>query len=276
MPEDNPRQYDLVWASADYGEWRGPPSRSLLICTQQRSGSTLLGEAIYFYGGLGCPLEYFHAGFRPAFARRWKSNDIKTYAEMAHRFRTDPSGVFSVKLFWWDVVALVRELAPAEFAWLSRATASRLDASIYRRMFAMIAAFFPSPTVVFLTRREEINQAVSTYVAGQTRNWRQFSKRKSAPRVAYDFDGIVQRLAEIQNDNRHWLNFFRANGLQYHSMTYEDLADDYAATLKRLFAALGRPDAPIPAPRLQKQADDATTETLLLQFRAEFHNRTRG
>ncbi len=51
-------QYDLVRAEADYPEWQGPPRRTLLICTQPRSGSTLLGEALWFAGGLGCPLEY--------------------------------------------------------------------------------------------------------------------------------------------------------------------------------------------------------------------------
>jgi hypothetical protein len=35
--------YDLADAGADYPEWHGPPCRTLVICTQQRSGSTLTG-----------------------------------------------------------------------------------------------------------------------------------------------------------------------------------------------------------------------------------------
>ena len=80
-----PRVYDLVTAVANYQEWQGRPSRSVLICTQQRSGSTLLGEAIYFGGGLGCPLEYFHVGFRPGFEARWASKTFRDYTNLAER-----------------------------------------------------------------------------------------------------------------------------------------------------------------------------------------------
>lgn len=270
--------YDLVLASADYRQWNGPPRQTLLICTQQRSGSTLLGEAVYFAGGLGCPLEYYHAGFRPSFERRWKTTDIPAYAAALHRHRTDPSGVFSIKLFWWDVAELAGELAPAEFASLARANASQTDDSLYRRIFAAIAGLFPYPKFVFLTRRDEMRQAVSNSVAAQTGAWRRLPHgHRNARRVSpvYDFNQIVQRLAEIQNDNAHWMNFFRANGLHYHQIVYEDLAADFEPTLRKLFAAVGRPDAPIMPPRLRKQADD-TSEEFLQRFLIEFHERAHS
>jgi LPS sulfotransferase NodH len=267
--------YDLAQPSADFREWNDRPQRTFLICTQMRSGSTLLGEAIYFAGGLGCPVEYFHRGFRTGFERRWATSDIRAYAKMVHRYRTDPSGVFSVKLFWGDLLELVCEVAPGEFSSLDGVNASRIDASVYRRIFSTIADIFPCPTFILLTRRDEIRQAVSTFVATETRLWRRFSTRTGAPRADYNFDGIVQRLAEIQNDNHHWLNFFRGNGLQYYGMTYEDLADNYEVTLRRFFAALGRPDAPITPPRLQKQAD-VYSEELLERFLIEFHQRAHG
>lgn len=270
--------YDLVLASADYCQWNGPPRQTLLICTQQRSGSTLLGEAVYFAGGLGCPLEYYHGGFRPSFERRWKTTDIPAYAAALHRYRTDPSGVFSIKLFWWDVAELVGELMPTEFASLSRANASQTDDSLYRRIFAAIAGLFPYPRFVLLTRRDEIRQAVSNSVAAQTGAWRRLPYgHRNARRVSpvYDFNQIVQRLAEIQNDNAHWMNFFRANGLQYHKIVYEDLAADYEPTLRKLFAAVGRPEAPIMPLRLRKQADDYSEE-LLRRFLTEFHQRAHG
>ena len=50
--------YDLASAAHDYPIWEGLPRRTVLLCTHPRSGSTLLGEALYFAGGLGCPLEY--------------------------------------------------------------------------------------------------------------------------------------------------------------------------------------------------------------------------
>ena len=52
--------YDLAGPEGDYPEWDGPPRRSIVLCTHPRSGSSLLGEALTFAGGFGCPLEYFH------------------------------------------------------------------------------------------------------------------------------------------------------------------------------------------------------------------------
>jgi len=268
--------YDLVRPSADYPDWVGPPRRTFLICTQQRAGSTLLGEAIYFAGGLGCPLEYYHEGFRPGFEERWKTRDLAAYNATLHRVRTDPSGVFSIKLFWWDLVRLAVEIEPEEFNSPYRMHASRTEYDVYRRLLALVSGLFPSPTFVFLVRRDEIRQAVSHVVAGTTRYWRKFEgDRDRTSSVPYDFDATVQRLAEVQNDNAHWLNFFRVNGLQYHHIAYEDLAQDYEKIVRTFFDAIGRPDAAIHPPRLRKQAD-GHSEALLQRFLQEFRRRAQG
>src|SRR5947207_3029397 len=107
--------YDLATAGHDHPLWDGLPRRTILICTHPRSGSTLLGEALYFADGLGCPLEYFHAGFRPTFTARWGCADIVDYGRAVHRWRTDMSGIHSVKLFWRDVAELAGQLRPGRF-----------------------------------------------------------------------------------------------------------------------------------------------------------------
>lgn len=271
------RVYDLALPAADYPAWNGPPQRTLIVCTQQRCGSTLLGEAIYFAGGLGCPLEYFHSGFRPVFARRWAATDIRTYAGAAHRFRTDETGVFGVKLFWQDVMDLVRELAPGEQSAFPSLGAARSVDATYRRVLETIAELFPKPTFVFLWREDKIRQAISYSIASEMRQWRQFSgggqAQPSAP--TYDFDRIVQYLAGAQSDDAHWRNFFRANAVQPHEVRYEDLESGYQRTVATLFAALGCPSAKIMPPRLQKQAD-SHSEALRQRFIREFYLRVRG
>ena len=269
------RKYDLATAESDYAERRGAPDKTLVICTQQRSGSTLLGEAIYFAGRLGCPLEYFHSGFRPDFERRWGVYGIQTYADAVHHYRTDPSGVFSNKLFWWDVIDLVKELAPTEFDKLSRGTAAINDPSLYRRIHATIKVLFPNPVFVYLSRQDTVAQAISHNNAVESRKWRQFTRTERVRPVPYDFDTIVHYLARIQNENRHWQNFFHANALPYYSVVYEELANNYEATLRQLFTWLGRPDANVVPPRLQKQAD-AQSEELRRRFLADFRERTGG
>jgi LPS sulfotransferase NodH len=280
MSEDLPHAliYDLLLASADYPPWHGPPRRTLVICTQQRSGSTLLAEAIYFAGGLGCPQEYLHRGFRPILEERWGLSGVPAYIGSLQRLRTDPSGVFSIKLFWRDVVDFILGRAPGEFARLAGAPAWLPDHRLYVRILAALAEFLPNPTFVYLTRRDNILQAISLSVAGQTNLWRQYSSGSATAggfQPVYSFDEIVQFLADIQNGNAHWLNFFRANGLPYHQIAYEDLSQDYEGTLRGLFHSLGRPDAAILPPRLHKHVE-TFAEKWLERFMEDFRARARG
>ena len=266
--------YDLLRRPADYPARRSAPERTIVVCTQQRSGSTLLGEAMYFAGGFGCPLEYFHDGFRPRFTQRWHAEGIGNYIAAVHRFRTDPSGTFGVKIFWQDVEALVQEIAPGREAYWPPLNAAQGADISYRRAFEAIEACIPKPIFIVLRRRDQVRQAVSLAVAGQTRRWRQLNSPASRPEIAYDFDAIVQHLAYLQNNDSHWRNFFRANSLSPHEVAYEDLEADYHGTLMRLFAALDRADAPVVPPRLQKQAN-SRSEELLQQFLTEFGEHVR-
>lgn len=269
-----PPKHSLTHPSFDYRIWNGRPQRTLLVCTENRSGSNLLCEAVYFAGGLGCPVEYYQPGHRARLARRWNAAGLRDYTTALHRFRTDPSGVFSVKLFWPGITKLVSELKPDEFDPAVAKATFAIDAEAYRRIFSTLVDFFPAPTFVFLSRRDEIRQAVSLYFAGATGAWRRYEwanpdKQES---LAYDFDAIVQLLARIQNHKAHWINFFRANRVKYYAIDYEDIERDYHGTLQQFFAAFGRPDAAILPPRLQKQAD-SRSEDLVQKFAVEFSRR---
>lgn len=270
--------YDLARAAADYPAWDGPPRRSIVICTQQRTGSTLLGEAIYFAGGLGCPLEYFNRGFKPRFARRWAADDVRSYVAAVHRHRTDTTGVFAVKLFWDRFMDLVHDLSPEAASAAPAVSAARTADCAYRSAMERVAPVFPRPTFIFLRRKDEVRQAISLAVAAETRRWRLFSRGSDAipsTRPAIDFDQIVRLLANIQNCNAHWRNFFRANELRPLEVLYEDIDRDYNGTVEALLAQLGRANAQIEPPRLSKQAG-ASSEALYRQFISEFGKRASG
>ena len=280
LGQENPspgRGYDLWSAAADYPPWQGAPRRALVICTQHRSGSSLLGEAIHAAGGLGCPVEYFHGGVRPLFERRWQTSDFPSYVDALYRLRTAPSGVFGAKIVWFDVVDLVSELSPGEFEMLRQEGPLKPPPDLYRRVYAVLRAILPDPTWVRLTRRNTIEQAVSHFVAWETRTWRRIAEpdAKAPHRPAYDFDAICQILARIQSANVHWARFFRANHLAPVEIAYEDLAQNYAATLSRFFADIGHASPPARPPRLQKQADEHS-QILLKQFLADFRRRAQG
>ena len=270
--------YDLLTAAADYPSWSGPPRRTLVICTQQRSGSTLLGEALHFAGGLGCPLEYFHAGFRPILEERWKPADVRDYAAALFAHRTDPSGVFSVKLFWRDLAQLMCELAPETFATFADGPADQTASDLYMRSLAMLGEFLPNPTFVRLVRRDKIRQAISLSIAGQTNLWRQYSLSRpdgAQFQPVYIFDDIVQFLAGIQNSDAHWRNFFRANALAPHEIAYEDLVADYEGTVTSVLRVAGQPHAAVAPPRLHRHLEDHAKEWVD-RFAEDFHGRTRG
>jgi LPS sulfotransferase NodH len=268
--------YDLFTEVANYPQWTGHPKRTILICTQQRSGSTLLAEAMYFAGGLGCALEYFHRGFRPAFESSWATTTMNDYRDALYKFRTDPTGTLSVKLFWLDVMDLLRKRDGSTFDHLARAQAPFIVNDAYRQTMTVLSELFPNPIFVLLTRRDHMRQAVSLSIAAQSRHWRWFAgtpKRKSVQEPNYQFNHIMRYVAEIQRNNRHWNKFFDANGIIPFRIVYEDLASDYGGTLARTFAYLGRPDAAIPPPRLNKQADqrsDAFCARFLAEFRQKF------
>jgi LPS sulfotransferase NodH len=246
--------YDLATERADYPARDGPPERTLVICSHPRSGSTLLGEAIYAAGELGCPLEYLHRGFRPHFAQRWQANDLGAFVRALHRFRTDSTGVMSIKLFWRDVEDVADETAPD------------VSPDDFSEIFARLQPILPNPTFVYLTRRDRVRQAVSAFVAGETTVFRSISSgepRASRP-VAYDYGGILRQLAAADYANARWRAFFSALRIDALQVDYEDLASNFVPTVAVLLDRLGHAGRPA-APRLRRQAT-AQSEELVLRF----------
>jgi LPS sulfotransferase NodH len=259
--------YDLTTEAADYPEWHGPPERTLLVCTHPRSGSTLLGESIYAAGGLGCPLEYFHRGFRPALAERWRAPDLTSYIRAVHRFRTDRTGVLSAKLFWYDVEETIREQQRDAGEETLDVESAGIAAPDYSRTFAALGQIFPNPTFIHLSRRDRVRSAVSALVAEQTQRWRSLPGAPPptrTPDVDYDYDRILRLIALGDHCQTQWRAFFAANRIMPLELTYEDLVLKGSV---ELLTALGRPHS-LSAPRLRRQAD-ARSESLVLRFLQE-------
>jgi LPS sulfotransferase NodH len=267
----SPTTYDLATAAADFPLWDGPPRRTLLLCSHPRSGSTLLGEDLYASGAFACPLEYFHRGFRPAFAERWQAPLLQTMRSAAHRHRTDATGLFSSKLFWKDIEDIVDELDPALAAQLRECP---VGAQAYRRLHALLGDWFPNPSFIHLTRKDRLRQAISALLAIQTQQWRAIpGQGRALPlhAIAYDYQRILALVAAIDYSHAHWAAYFAANGITPLSACYEDLQADGAPALRALFDALGYAGA-LPARRMQRQAASAS-EQWLARFLRDHHAR---
>jgi LPS sulfotransferase NodH len=262
-PAPDAPAYDLTTAVADYPPWEGRPRSTLVLAAHPRSGSTLLGEAIHAAGGAGLPLEYFHRGFRPRFAARWRTRSLDAYIGAAHRFRTDPTGVFAVKLFWQDVEDLAVERGAA--------LSANPTPDGYRTLFARIADAIPNPSFIHLRRGDRVRQAVSVLVAQQTGRWRDVPgpPRRPANRApVYDFERLAGQIAEADRCHRHWANLFAALGVAPLELSYERLLGDYPATVGDLLSRIGAQDTNARTPRLRRQSDPES-EAMALRYLRE-------
>jgi LPS sulfotransferase NodH len=261
--------YDLAKAEADYPVWVGPPKRTILLCSHPRSGSTLLGEAMYFSGSLGCPLEYLHVGFRPAFAERWQCDDLHSYIDAVKRFRTGSNGTLAIKLFWRDVCEIAIEADPVQFADMLDELPENTPLETYQALAALLASFFSNISTVHLRRLDRVRQAVSSCIATDSGVWRLPPTGRQSQRGEphYDFDRIDSLIGYADFCHGHWRNLFSVMGPMPFAITYEKLASDYNASVTELFQHLGC-DVPPPPQRLAKQAD-VVAEAMTVRFLRE-------
>lgn len=265
--------YDLV-DDADYPAWNDRPRRTILLCAHQRTGSSLLGEAMYFAGGMGCPVEYFHGGFRPRFEARWHTSGAAGLLEAAFHHRTDPGGTFATKLFWKDLVGLAGESEGGDWSGVSALRDGSPDTARLGDLGHMLRIRFPQPRFVHLFRRDTIRQGLSHHAAMETGRWRWWGMKEQPP-VAYDFDRILKCVMIARRTRTMWNALFAASDIRPIEIAYEDLLDNYDATLRRLFAALGQPDAMPPPPRLKRQTRPET-EAMLRRFHRDLASRAVG
>lgn len=274
MTEDSDRArvvtpYDLASARHDYPERDGPPRRTVLICTHPRSGSTLLGEALYFAGGLGCPLEYFHAGFRPSFAQRWGAPDFDSLTAAVRRHRTTPDGTLGVKLFWRDIEEVARDADPA-LKRFANVPPADVPTDYYAALADHVLRLFPNPAIVHLWREDRLRQAVSAVLAVETGRWRLIpgATRDDAPAAApFDAERIERIMSYSDYCHGHFRNLFAVMGATPHTLTYESLTADYAGSVRAVLRHL-ESDAEPSAPRLRRQTD-GMSEAMVLRYLRE-------
>ena len=247
------RSYDLTTVAYDRDHGYIRPQRTVVVCTSRRSGSTLLGEALHRAGGLGCPLEYLHPGFRPGFANRWNAPALPGYLSALYRYRTDANGTLGIKVFWPDLLFVYAERYPDR------------SSPGYDAIADLVRELFPNPTFVQLWRRDLLRQAISDCKAFHTRRWRMFTASGVPPTPELAADDITVRINRFGTQRERWFGFFEHTGVEPVRLTYEQLLTDYAATVRQLAAELGGADPAAAAvtPRLRRQSDVDTERTAI-------------
>jgi trehalose 2-sulfotransferase len=215
--------------------------RSIIICANPRSGSTLLCDLLESTGVAGRPTSFYRQQSISDWARQLDVGPSekmerlefeRAYLAAIHKEGTGGTGIFGLRLMWDTVEGLVERLgmiypdAPGDFALFERA--------------------FGRPLYLSLTRQDKVAQAVSLVKASQSGLWhlasdgseRQRSKEHEHP--AYDADAIGAEVTSLTKDDVAWQEWFAQQGISPLCISYEDLATNPKAMLAKILAALGR------------------------------------
>ena len=216
--------------------WSSPGSRrpksSYAICGVQRSGSSLLCEAMGRTRVAGYPTEYFLEWEDSEWARSRGVSSRQGYVDLVLGTGSTENGVFGVKLMWNyfpEVLSRLGEL-PGH-AQLSPA--------------ALCSAVFPRLRYVWITRADTVRQAVSWAMAAQTNIYSasQMEHRIPERQPRYDFELIDNLHRLVLEGEAGWRAHFDNCGVEPLRVVYEDLVDDYEGTVLRVLDYLGLPPA---------------------------------
>jgi trehalose 2-sulfotransferase len=214
------------------------PTTCYIICSAPRSGSNLLCYWLTDTGLAGVPQEYFNPWFMGDAQNEFPEQLVygQAHVEGLIKKYTSLNGVFGIKAQFDQV---------ADFVGLSR-----------------LESLFPTRLeYVFIQRRDKIRQAVSLARATQTNQWIWDHPLEREPQ--YNYDQLWACLREIRLQEKGWETYFMERGLQPLRVIYEELVADPEPVIRGVFTHLKiklPADFQMPAPRIQKQADQLSDE----------------
>lgn len=215
---------------------------ALIICSNPRSGSTMLCDLLAATGVAGKPNSYYRRESIPDYAARLgvaaapgEADFSRAYLAAVRRAGSSANGRFALRLMAenrTELSAILASLFPA----------ARTDA-------ARFAAAFGEPLYLHLSRADKLAEAISLLRAEQTGLWHLGAdgterERTASPSPAsYDAARIAAHLAALTAFEQSWVDWFAAQSIAPLRLTYEDLAADPPAELARILTALGEDPA---------------------------------
>jgi len=238
------------------------PRRSYTIWFSQRTGSTLLCDALESTGIAGRPREYFNCP--PDLVSTFHQADHAELQEQLWKLGTTPNGVFAINHSFHEphfsqLLETLRRFptCPAEETSRPRIWESA----------------FPNHRHVFMTRRNKVRLAVSWWRAIQSGEWHVRTGESREPvdlSNAYSFDAIHHLYDECSMREAGIQEFFAEGGITPATVVYEDFIQDYEGTVRALLddLELDSRTATIAPPALTPLADDVS-EAWVRRFREE-------
>lgn len=181
------------------------------ICTEPRSGSTLLCRLLESTGVTGRPTEFFNLStMRGIRGIADYPESVSDQLDIIPRLGATPNGVYGFKLFSRDA----QRVAPAD--WTER---------------------LPDLTFVYLERLDILGQALSHVRSLQTGKWS--SRQTEQAKPYYDRKQIDDEVARLLNAGARWRYFFARNGLPVLTLFYEQMVQAPQAVVDAIAQRLG-------------------------------------
>lgn len=249
------------------------PTEMYILCTLERTGSTMLASLLRRTELLGIPGERF-----TNFLKQYVDDNIISYDEIVpeifKRYQT-PNGVFGVKIHQYQFPIFDEAIN-----------------SIQGENRQIINNLLAGASYIFLVRRNLYEQAISLWRAQQTRTYhiynRSVHKGQSRllklinPRVAvsiikgflqrkekalppYNYEELRRVLLELIDDRDVLRSFFKNNEIAPLILTYEDFTSDLPLTIAEIANHVGvhvPEERTFIDPVTRKMADEYTMEIL--------------
>jgi trehalose 2-sulfotransferase len=167
---------------------------------------------------------------------------VSDYAEHladVRRAGTTANGVFGAKIMWAHLVDLGRQLGTDD-------------------LHALVDDVFDDPRFVWVRRGDTVRQAVSLWRAMQTQSWRA-ENEPAAGEPQYSYAALDHLVGLLSAHDAAWERFLAGAGDRVLALTYEDIASDLAAALRRTLDHIGITPAPgvlEALPSMRRQADE--------------------
>ncbi|MEJ8572388.1 Stf0 family sulfotransferase [Microbaculum marinum] len=207
----------------------------LIVCMTPRSGSQYLGSVLRD-NGLGLAHEQFRytGGSIEKITSKFGLTTFEDFVRNRIDVNITGDGIFSAKADWMQFLPLY--------------------------YLGAYAHYFTGAHYVYLSRRDRLDQAISRYIATESRYFHTTytEHRQAVKDVPFSLDGINMHLSHILSLENAWEQFFSSEDIRPLRIYYEDLEADPASVLADIFAHLGR-EAP-PAPVVETEFRIVRTE----------------
>ena len=227
------------------------PRRCYVVCTIPRSGSNLLTDGLRDTRRAGMPKQFFLPKAESGYAAELGIDPVADYAGYVRAIvntKVTRNEVFGFKLMSWyldDFLARLRE----GHGFGNSATGD----------LELLGSAFPRLCFLRIVRRHKLRQALSTARALQTGLWKVQKGKSILREPEFDPDLIEQSLHEAERQEKIWDDFFQRIGVKPFEVEYENLCQDYEATIRAVlnFLRIRLPtNARVGPPVTTRQADE--------------------